>query len=109
MTIAEKWQREGWLKGRKEGRKQGWQEGWLEGRLENSQETIEFAISVKFGDELAAVLMPFIRQLHDLDELRAIIEGLKQARDIAEFMAVLKACVKISNDQTSQVLKTCEV
>ena len=58
MTIAEKWQREGWLKGRKEGRKQGWQqgwqEGWLEGRLESSQETIEFAISVKFGIETSA-------------------------------------------------------
>jgi len=67
----------------------------LEAKQEGLLETIESVVSIKFDDELAAVLMPFIRQLHDLDELRAIIEGLNQAHDIAEFMAVLKACVKI--------------
>ncbi len=79
MTIAEKWQ----------------QEGWLEGRLEGLLETIELAISLKFSDKQAVQLMPFIRPLHDLNELRAIIEGLKQARDIAEFMTMLKAYIKI--------------
>ncbi len=95
MTIAEKWQHEGWLKGHLEGLQEGRAEGLQEVERERLLETIAFGFNIKFGDEHAALLMPFIRPLHDLNELRAIIEGLKQARDITEFMTMLKAYIKI--------------
>ena len=95
MTIAEKWQQEGWLKGRQEGRQEGRLEGRLEAKQEGLLETIEVGVGIKFGEEQAAQIMPFIRPLHDLNELQAIKEGMKRARDIAEFMAVLKAYIKI--------------
>lgn len=95
MTIAERLRNEGRKEGRLEGRQEGRQEGRLEAKQEGLLETIELGLSIKFGDEQANRVMPFIRALHDLNELQMLKEGVKQARDMTEFMAMLKPYIKM--------------
>ena len=95
MTIAEKWQKEGWLKGQKEGIQQGMQQGEQRGYANGLLDAIELGVSLKFGDDQANLLMPFIRPLRDSNALQAIKDEIKQANDVTELTAFLKSYINI--------------
>jgi hypothetical protein len=83
-TLAEKYIEEGFQKGIQQGIQQGIRQGILEGLLE----AIEIGIGLKFGAQ-GINLMPSIRQIKDLERLRAIKEAVKIAKSIEEIRQVI--------------------
>jgi hypothetical protein len=77
QDFQDGWQ-EGWREGWREGWQQGWPEGRQEGREETLRETIEWLLQSKFGAD-GLKLMPEIRQLGDVDVLRATFRAISTA------------------------------
>ncbi|QTA91324.1 Uncharacterized protein dnm_073880 [Desulfonema magnum] len=77
MTIADEL--------RKEGYEQGIQIGIREGLLD----TIEFGLSLRFGDDVLK-FMPKIHDINDIKRLRNIKDVIKKARDFSEVKGMIE-------------------
>lgn len=87
ITAAERYGLEkGLAEGRAEGRAEGLQEGLREAR-ESLLAGIEEALEIKFGDSGRA-LLPEVRQLQELDQLRTILHAIKHS-DVPESLRQL--------------------
>jgi len=85
--------KEGRQLGRKEGRQLGRKEGRQLGRKEGMLEGIELDLEMKFGKEGLA-LLPRIKALTDLAELRALARDLKTAKKLDSLRAKLGEIAK---------------
>jgi len=99
MTIAEMMRKEGFEQGIQQGIRQGVQQGIQQGVQQGIQqgvqqgiqqgvqqsirETIEFGLSLRFGDEGLAII-PLIRHIQDYERLRAIRDAVKTVKDLSE-------------------------
>jgi len=81
-TIAEKWFEQGKQAGLGQGLQQGLeagrQEGLQQGRRQGLLDGIELALELRFGPE-GLRLLPEIAEVEELDVLKAIHTGIKQA------------------------------
>jgi len=82
------WEREGLQKGLQKGRAEGLQEGLQKGIRDGLIEAIELGLSIKFGAE-GERLLPRVRQIEEVDRLRAIKEVVKVAATLAEVEVAL--------------------
>ncbi len=78
----------GLQEGRQAGLQEGLQEGLQRGIRAGLLEAIELGLSIKFGDEGVALLAR-IRQIEDVDHLRAITEAIKTAATLEEVEAAV--------------------
>jgi predicted transposase YdaD len=81
MTLAEKLRREGEERGKLEGK--------LEGRLEGQRNAIELGMTLKFPEDIEAVMVR-VNQINDIDILDEITQAIKTAKDSSEILALLK-------------------
>jgi len=84
-TIAEKWLEEGRQQGLQRGLQQGLQQGIREGLLSG----IELGLDLRFGAKGLRIL-PEIYKIEDVGVLRAIQEGLKTGKSLAEIQHIFK-------------------
>jgi predicted transposase YdaD len=77
MTLAEKIRDEG----HREGHREGHQEGLLE--------AIELGLSLRFGDK-SLNLMSLIKQIQDVNRLKAIKEAIKTVKGVSELRAMVE-------------------
>ena len=80
MTLAEKL--------RKEGEKRGLIEGEKKGKLEGFREAIELGITLKFPEDIDAV-MAKVNKIDDLETLVKITKAIKSAKDSSEIMCLV--------------------
>lgn len=85
MTLAEKLRNEGKLEGLVEGEKRGQKMG----RLEGIREAIELGITLKFPEDINAVMVK-VNAIDDLETLGKIKEMIKTAKDSTEVLSLLK-------------------
>ena len=84
MTLAEKLRNEGKLEGIVEGEKRGQKMGKLEG----IREAIELGITLKFPEDIDAV-MAKVNTIDALETLERIKEAIKTAKDRSEILILL--------------------
>jgi hypothetical protein len=89
MTLAEKLRNEGKLEGLVEGEKRGQKRGQKMGRLEGLREAIELGITLKFPEDINAVMVK-VNAIDDLETLGKIKEMIKTAKDSTEVLSLLK-------------------
>jgi hypothetical protein len=78
---------EGLQEGRREGLQEGRREGLQEGRREGLLDGIELALRIKFGEGGQAIV-PEIRQITDLEVIRAVYDRIETARTVDDVRGV---------------------
>lgn len=80
-TILEKWEQQGFQKGLQQGTQRGIRQGLLE--------AIELGLNLRFGVAGLGIL-PQVRKIEDVDQLRAIKQALLSAESVDELTVLLK-------------------
>ncbi len=84
MTLAEQLRNEGYRRGTEVGKEQ-----WLQ---QGIQQGIEIAIKLKFEDESdCEKVMALIRQIKDVDRLKALEHAIKEAGTVSELIDRINA------------------
>ena len=63
--------------------------GRIEGRVEGLMESIELDLRIKYGSP-GMKLLATIKEIHDIERLRAVLLALKTASDLAEIKRLLR-------------------
>lgn len=85
-TIAEKWVEEGLQRGLQQGMQQGMQQGARQGLLAG----LELGLELKFGAE-GLRFLPTLYKIEDVDVLRAIHKGLRNADTLEELISIYQS------------------
>lgn len=93
MTLADKLRKEGEIRGKREGLLEGEIKGKLEGKLEGEirglNDAIELGMTLKFPDQMDAVMIA-IEKIRDVDTLRRIKDAIKTAKDGSEILVLIR-------------------
>ncbi len=88
----EQWLQQGMQQGMQQGIQQGIQQGMQQGIQQGIQEGIEIAIKLKFENESdCEKVMALIRQIKDVDRLKALEHAIKEARTASELIDRINA------------------
>lgn len=90
--------KEGIQKGRLEGIQKGRLEGKIEGILEGLQEALQLGLEIKYGKD-ALQLIPFVKQIRDIEKLKFLKEFLKQTQSLDDMTRQIEIVIK---DKTSK-------
>lgn len=88
MTVAEQLRREGFESGLQLGVEKGEKEGEKKGIRIGLLNAIEQGLDIRFGAD-GLKLMPRIRNIRNIDRLKAVHAGLYRAKDVAELHDIL--------------------